>query len=200
MKMLLKLSAGLTLLGAALGTASTAQAQEPLIGQITPFAFNFCPRGWTHAQGQLLPISSNDALFSIYGTIYGGDGRTTFALPQLAATMPMGAGTGPGRTPRREGQFVGTQTRTLTSTQMPSHSHTFRVQSETTNMNSNTGVNSTLMDYGNAGVYVTGRNADRQMYSQMVVPTGGNQPFVIQQPILAVTYCVATVGIYPSRS
>ncbi|MEM8909888.1 MAG: tail fiber protein, partial [Bacteroidota bacterium] len=96
---------------------------EPFIGQIMMFGGNFAPRGWALCNGQLMPISQNQALFSLLGTTYGGDGRTTFALPDLRGRAAMHAGHGPGLTDRRLGQRSGTETNTMNTLQMPSHSH-----------------------------------------------------------------------------
>ena len=95
------------------GVANSAQAYEPFIGEVRSFGFNFCPRSWAAADGQLLPISSYTALFSLYGTTYGGDGRTTFALPDLRGRVPMHVGTGPGLTPRQLGEKSGQESTTL---------------------------------------------------------------------------------------
>ena len=115
---------------AALAAASTLSVAtpsyagvEPYIGEIMMVGFNFCPRGWTDANGQLLQISSNTALFSLYGTIYGGDGRTTFKLPDLRGRVPMHTGTGPGLSPRQLGQGGGSETNNLVSNNLPAHSH-----------------------------------------------------------------------------
>jgi microcystin-dependent protein len=96
---------------------------EPFIGQIQPFGFNFAPRGWAKCEGQLLPISSNTALFSLLGTTYGGDGKTTFALPVLRGRVPMSAGSGPGLSTREIRQKSGYETVTLNEVQMPAHDH-----------------------------------------------------------------------------
>jgi len=99
---------------------------EPFIAEIGIFAGNFAPRGWAFCNGQILPISQNTALFSLVGTTYGGDGRTTFALPNLQGRAPMHPGTGPGLTTRRLGQSGGVETVTLSEAQMPSHTHTMQ--------------------------------------------------------------------------
>ena len=97
---------------------------NPFIEEEMPVGFTFCPRGWANADGQLLPISNYNALFALYGTTYGGDGRTTFALPDLRGRVPIHTGTGPGLTPRPLGQRSGQETVTLTLSELPSHSHT----------------------------------------------------------------------------
>ena len=102
-----------------------AMAQEPLIGEIKLVGFTYCPRGWTDADGQLLSITDNAALFSLYGTTYGGDGRTTFALPDLRGRVPLHQGTGAGLSTYTMGQLGGAETVTLTTSQMPVHNHTF---------------------------------------------------------------------------
>ncbi|MEE4207100.1 MAG: tail fiber protein [Erythrobacter sp.] len=103
-------AAGLALLAGAAATASPGHAREPFLGEIMMFGGNFCPRGWAKAEGQLLAISTNQALFSLYGTMYGGDGRTTFALPDLRGRAPVGQGQGPGLTRRAIGSKIGRET------------------------------------------------------------------------------------------
>ncbi|MBD3756388.1 MAG: phage tail protein, partial [Gammaproteobacteria bacterium] len=98
---------------------------EPFVGEIRMFAGNFAPRGWAFCDGQLLAVSQNDALFSLLGTIYGGDGRTTFGLPDMRGRIPVHQGSGPGLSPRRLGSKSGAETETLTVNQMPSHTHFF---------------------------------------------------------------------------
>ena len=118
------------LMGAALAAALTLPAQtahataEPFIGEVAIFGGNFCPRAWAEAAGQLLPINSHQSLYSLYGTYYGGDGRSTFALPDLRGRVPVSVGTGTGLSTYTQGQRVGTETRTLTVPEMPSHNHT----------------------------------------------------------------------------
>jgi len=105
---------------------------EQFLGQIQAFGFNFAPRGWAKCEGQLLPISSNDALFSLLGTTYGGDGRTTFGLPDLRSRSIVGVGQGPGLSSIRQGQMRGTEHVTLTGSNLPSHSH--ELQNSTVNI------------------------------------------------------------------
>ncbi|MEM6321329.1 MAG: tail fiber protein [Bacteroidota bacterium] len=159
---------------------------NPLIGTIGMFAGNFAPRGWAFCNGQLLPISENQALFSILGTTYGGDGRRSFALPDMRGRSPMHAGDGPGLTPRRLGQRIGSETNTLTVNQLPSHSHSLPA---TEQPNGN----------GTTNVVVVGKD-DRPTTTVMTQSTGANQSVNNIQPCLAVNFCIALIGIFPSRN
>ena len=109
---------------------------DPFIGEISLFASNFAPRGWALCDGQLLPISTNTALFALLGTTYGGDGRTTFGLPDLRGRLPVHAGTGPGLTQRRLGERSGVEQVTLSTTELPSHGHAVRGNSGVANRQS----------------------------------------------------------------
>lgn len=178
---------------------------EPFIGQIQVFPYNFAPRGWAFCHGQLLPISENTALFSLIGTIYGGDGRTTFALPDLRGRVAIGEGTGPGLTNRRLGERGGSEMTTLTVANMPNHTHNFvspgvsiPVSEEDADQDEANGKylangtfyhNSSGGAYGGGPVPVTGTNTN----------TGGQQPFHNMEPYLGLHYCIALVGIFPSR-
>ena len=171
---------------------------EPFIAEIKIFAGNFAPRGWAFCNGQLLPIAQNTALFSLIGTTYGGDGRTTTALPDLQGRAPMHPGQGPGLTNRRLGERGGTETVTLTEAQMAAHNHTAQGSSSTGNSNSPGGH---LMARGvgrGANLYHNAPSAT----GAMVTPgnTGGGQPHTNLQPFLAMNFIIALVGLYPSRS
>ena len=168
---------------------------EPFIGQIMLFAGNFAPRGWAFCDGQLLAIASNTALFSILGTNFGGDGRTTFALPDLRGRVPMHAGTGTGLSSRSIGQKVGDETVTLTGAEMPEHSHELSVLN---------GPQDSDQPEGNL-------LARAEMYSSTTTPTaalnptsislsGSGQPHNNMQPTLCINYVIALQGIYPSRN
>lgn len=186
---------------------------EPLIGQIMMFAGNFEPRGWAFCNGQLLAISQNSALFSILGTTYGGDGRTTFALPDLRGRCPIHPGTGPGLTHRSLGQLGGTENNTLNVTQLPAHDHQasghVNASNTTGNTNSPAGtsfaVSETQIDRSttaNTNSY-TNAAADTAMANNVSVNvglTGGNQAVNNMQPFLGVNYIIALQGIFPSRS
>ena len=172
---------------------------EPFLGQIQAFGFNFAPRGWALCDGQLLSISSNNALFALIGTFYGGDGRTTFALPDLRGRTPIHFGTGPGLTNRVIGQRAGAETNTMTIQEMPAHNHILRGAAEgnTDDPNGNyiagVGTNAFSTTPGDVAdpesVGINGLNS-----------TGGGQAHNNMQPYLVVNYCIALQGIFPPRN
>jgi len=169
---------------------------EPFVGEIRMFAGNFAPRAWAFCDGQLLAVSQNDALFSLLGTIYGGDGRTTFGLPDMRGRIPLHQGTGPGLSPRRLGGKSGAENETLTTNQLASHTHDF---------NANTADATDAAPQGRVvakGVGVSFYKAAAQntdMASNMIANTGGSQPHTNLMPTLCVNFIIALFGIYPSR-
>jgi microcystin-dependent protein len=169
---------------------------EPFVAEIRIFAGNFAPRGWAFCNGQLLPISQNTALFSLIGTTYGGDGRTTTALPNLQGRAPMHPGSGPGLTSRRLGQRGGSETVTLTEAQMANHTHTMRASTENADLQGPGNNNRAL---ARAVVYHAPTNL-MPMASPALPSAGGNQPHGNMEPYLALSYIIALVGLYPSRS
>ena len=170
---------------------------EPFVGEIRMFAGNFAPRGWAFCDGQLLAVSQNDALFSLLGTIYGGDGRTTFALPDLRGRIPLHQGTGPGLSSRRLGSKSGSENVTLTTNQLASHSH---------DLNANTAAatdaapqGKVLADPTPARIYEqVAQNASAA--TTAIANTGGTQPHTNLMPTLCVNFIIALFGIYPSRN
>lgn len=175
---------------------NVSQAQDGFIGEIRMFAGNFAPRNWAFCDGQLLSISSNTALFSILGTTYGGDGRTTFALPDLRGRFAMHAGSGPGLTPRPQGQVSGSESHILTVNNIPSHSHVVAIptaeEGDTDLPNGNNlsgnGINGFKSSSDNTlGTFNTGN-------------TGGNASVNHMPPYTTVRYIICLQGIYPSRS
>lgn len=170
---------------------------EPFVGEIKMFAGNFAPRGWALCDGQLLAISQNDALFSLLGTIYGGDGRTTFGLPDLRGRVPVHQGSGPGLIPRAIGGHFGTERETLTVNQLPSHRH----PSASTNaavLGSPAG--SLVGSTGSIGIYASGAPSVSMDPETDLEPAGGGQGHNNLMPFLCVNFIIALFGIYPSRS
>ena len=165
---------------------------EPFIGQITMFGGNFAPRGWAFCNGQLLSISQNTALFSLLGTIYGGDGETTFALPELRGRVPMHWGNGPGLSSRNIGEKSGVENVILTTNQIPSHTHSLRVKDDDANQGSP--VNNVL---ANANIY-SNATPDAGMSAGAMLNTGGGQQHTNVQPFQCVSFIIALQGIYPS--
>jgi microcystin-dependent protein len=172
---------------------------DPFIGEIRLFGFNFAPTGWAQCNGQLLAIAQNTALFSILGVTYGGDGRTTFALPNLQGQAPLGEGQGPGLSSRTLGENGGQSTVTLINSEMPSHSHAAAAgtalgdQSNPTNSVWATGA-------GGRGQNFYASGADVAMSSQAIGPAGGSQPHNNLPPYLALNFCIALQGVFPPRS
>lgn len=177
--------------------SQNAFSQEPYLGEIRMFAGNFAPRGWAKCEGQLLSIASNTALFSLLGTTYGGDGMTTFALPDLRGRVPMAPGQGPGLSSRILGEMTGSETTTLTVNQMPAHTHAVNASTIDGDQNVPTGAipaNTKTLDKE----YLAGA-PNTTMSPSMIGVSGGNQPFNIVQPSLCVTFIIALEGIYPPR-
>jgi microcystin-dependent protein len=165
---------------------------EPFYGEIVLFAGNFAPRGWAFCNGQLLPISQNTALFSILGTTYGGNGQTTFALPDLRGRAPISAGQGPGLDNYQLGQAAGEETVTLNVNEIPAHAH----GQPATNADEGTNRPSNAVP-ARGGVYASASDGTQ------MAPTaaaGGNQPHDNRSPYLTVNYIIALEGIYPSRN
>jgi microcystin-dependent protein len=170
---------------------------EPFLGQIMPVGFNFAPRGWATCSGQLLAISQNTALFSLLGTTFGGDGRTTFGLPDLRGRSMVGVGSGPGLETRRWGQRGGGNTVGLTVSNLPNHTHTLVGVAAVGTERIPTG----LALAGNTGgdIYSTS-TPNAPMKSGSIANTGGSIPFDIDNPYLGLYINIALVGIFPSRS
>ena len=165
---------------------------EPFIAEVRIFAGNFAPRGFAFCSGQLLPISQNTALFSLIGTTYGGDGRTTTALPDLQNRLPMHPGNGPGLTSRRLGQRGGVNSVTLTDAQLASHKHDVQGSSVAPDSNSPAGAYPAMAPLYNAGGNVTGMGTTNS--------SGGGQAHNNDQPYLALNFIIALTGLFPSRS
>lgn len=181
------------LLASTLPTASVV-AQDQMLGEIRYFAGNFAPRGWAFCDGQLLAVSQNSALFSLLGTTYGGDGRTTFALPDMRGRIALHTGSGPGLTPRNQGSRGGTENKQLSATNLPAHTHTMQVASE--NATSNVPANKSL---ASADIYTTYNNTNT-VNSKPTTSAGSGQTFTNIQPSTTARCIIALVGTYPSRN
>lgn len=171
---------------------------EPFLGQIQPFGFNFAPRGWAMCNGQLMSIAQNTALFSLLGTTYGGDGQVTFALPNLQSRFPVHFGQGPGLSQYDLGQVGGVESETLLSTQMPAHTHPIAVNASSgTKLNAIPAANNI-----GAGQIYTNAALDSVLDPGTATAgiSGGSQPFPILPPYLALNWCIALEGIFPSRN
>lgn len=172
---------------------------DPFIGQIIMFGGNFAPRGWAFCNGQLLSIAQNTALFSILGTTYGGNGQTTFGLPNLQGRVPVHPGTGAGLPPVSLGQMAGSPTHTLTINEMPTHNHSFH--GELAAADKQTPQGNMLALTPGTPIYAAPIPADdRTMAPSSIGATGGNQAFDLHSPYLAVNFIIALEGIFPSRN
>lgn len=171
---------------------------DPFIGEIRMFAGNFAPRSWAFCWGQLLSVSENDALFALIGTTYGGDGVTTFALPDLRGRIPVGQGQGPGLSNRIIGQRYGTEEVTLLSTQMPPHTHTLVASATTATAGSPAGA--VVAAQPDDLVFIGGVAPTAVMRADQIVPDGGSQPHDNMAPYLCLNFIIALFGIFPSQS
>lgn len=173
---------------------------DPFIGEITMFAGNFAPRGYAFCQGQLLPIAQNTALFSILGTTYGGNGQTTFGLPDLRGRVPTGQGQGPGLPNMQLGEVSGSPTHTLTVNEMPAHNHLIRTVASDGNESTPTGFPAIVNNNGATASAYSTANPDATLNPAALTASGGSQPFDIHQPYLGMNFIIALEGIFPSRN
>ena len=169
---------------------------EPFVGEIRMFAGNFSPRGWAYCDGQLLAVSQNDALFSLLGTIYGGDGRTTFGLPDMRGRIPIHAGTGPGLSNRSLGAKGGAESVVLTESQLPSHSHAMQASTDPANSGYPAGL--VVANTDPLPIYNT-EPADMPVTGAETGAAGGSQNHTNIMPFLCINFIIALFGIYPSR-
>ena len=168
---------------------------EPFIAEIRIFAGNFAPRGWAFCNGQLLPVAQNTALFSLIGTTYGGDGRSTTALPNMQGRAPMHPGRGPGLTSRRLGQKFGTEMIQLTEAQMPNHTHQLIATDEDA---LNTSPQGNFLGNG-VQAYTSTISNLVAMADNSLPAAGGSQAHNNLQPFLTLNFIIALQGLYPSR-
>jgi microcystin-dependent protein len=174
---------------------------EPFLAEIVMFGANFAPRGWAYCEGQLLPINQNSALFSLLGTIYGGDGRTTFALPDLRGRVPIQPGNGPGLSSYTLGERGGAERVTLTIAEMPSHNHSVTLHGER-GASTSTNPAGNLLANGNSYAAHNSANPEPAMASQSITQAniGGGQSHYNIQPFLCVNFIIALQGTFPSRN
>lgn len=170
---------------------------EPYIGEVMIVPYNFCPRDFLEANGALLPISQYDTLFVLYGTTFGGDGQTTFALPDLRGRLPIHAGTGPGLSNYILGQTGGTESITLSTTNLPSHSHSVQATNSTADKTGPGGKFLALAS-NSISLYFDG-TPNKVMDPAMLSMMGSNLPVSVQDPYLAMRICVAAFGVFPSQ-
>jgi microcystin-dependent protein len=175
---------------------------DPYIGEIRLFAGNFAPRDWALCSGQLMAISQNTALFSILGVQYGGDGKVTFGLPNLNGSVPVGAGAGPGLTPRTVGETGGSAGVTLLTTEMPAHNHI--ASGVAGNGTTQSPANAAWAQYNTSSrpavhAPLFGATADAVMAPTALAPTGGSQAHNNMQPYLSLNFIICLVGVFPPR-
>jgi microcystin-dependent protein len=168
---------------------------QPYVGEIRMFAGNFAPLGWQFCDGSILSIFDNEVLFTLIGTTYGGDGQNTFAVPDLRGRMPIHQGAGPGLSNRSIGELAGTENVTIINSQLPAHSHTVQVSSNTGTI----GTPSAGVTLGVADVdlYIA-ESPTVNMNALSISNTGGSQPHSNIQPYLAVNFIISLFGIFPS--
>ncbi len=170
---------------------------NPFVGEIIMFAGNFAPRSYAFCDGQLLAISSNQALFSLLGTVFGGDGRTTFGLPDLRGRVPIHQGEGPGLSNRRLGQKSGAETVTIDQNTTPTHNHTF---SDTNDAGQRTDPTDSFPAQSGGDIYKMGNAVRTNMNSNSLLASGNSQSHMNIMPFQCINFCIALFGVYPSRN
>jgi len=174
---------------------------DPFVAEIRIFPFNFAPKGWAFCDGQLLPISQNTALFSLLGTTYGGDGKSTFALPNLQGSAPMHPGQGQGLSLHDLGESGGSEFVTLLTSEMPAHAHGVgraRAEAGDSPLPGNCVWAMAGAGRGAAALYIAGP-ATGKVFQNSLAPTGGSLPHNNMQPYLTLSFCIALQGVFPAR-
>jgi len=172
---------------------------QPYVGEIRMFAGNFAPSGWMFCEGQTLPISENDVLFTLIGTTYGGDGQETFNLPNLASRIPLHMGTGPDGTTYQIGEMAGVESVTLTTQQIPSHTHPLTAsgtQATFTNPASNVPAKAPILATQTYGT----DNPPDSLNAGTIGQAGGNQPHENTQPFLCINFIISLFGVFPTQT
>ena len=170
---------------------------EPFLSEIRMFSFNYAPRTWAKCDGQILPINQNQALFSLLGTTYGGNGVTTFALPDLRGRVPFHMGNG-----KILGERAGQESHTVTTNEMPTHSHTMAGNTAQVGANANANAIAPTSNYwANSGKAIySAKQPNAVMSASTVTNVGGSQPHENMSPFLVINFCIALIGIFPSRN
>lgn len=172
---------------------------DPFVAEIRIYPFNFAPRGWALCNGQLLPISQNTALFSLLGTTYGGNGQSTFALPNLQGCAPMHPGQGPGLSLHDLGETGGSDAVTLLESEIPVHTHALQADSNIASLNA-PGADRALARSSGGFAYQQSPTGPVSLSPQTLTPAGGNLPHNNLMPYLTLNFCIALQGVYPPRS
>ncbi len=173
---------------------------DPFVAEIRIFPFNFAPRGWAWCDGQLMLISQNTALFSLLGTTYGGDGKATFALPDLQGCAPMHPGQGPGLSLHDLGETGGVESVSLLQSEIPSHSHAMRARTAPAANVSTPSPQVILARATGGSAYINAPTPNGAMSNQAIVPAGGDQPHNNMMPYLTFYFCIALQGVFPPRT
>jgi microcystin-dependent protein len=169
----------------------------PFVGEIRMFAGNFAPNGWMFCEGQTMPISENEVLFQLIGTTYGGDGQETFNLPNLASRVPIHMGTGPSGTTYQLGEMAGTEQETLTTQQIPTHSHPMLATADGGGANS---PGSNILANCSALKLYTASAPSIALNAASITPAGGSQPHENTQPFLCINFIISLFGVFPSQT
>lgn len=179
---------------------------EPFLGEIKMVSFNFAPRGYAFCNGQMMSIAQNSAVFALLGTMFGGNGQTTFGLPDYQGRVPVGMGTGAGLSQIQQGEKSGVENVTLMNTQMPMHTHSVMVAgvASTDVATAPSGTNNVLGASAAAGpssaaIWSSALNSPTALNPNQILPSGGNQPVAIRNPYLGTNFIIAMEGIFPSR-
>jgi microcystin-dependent protein len=173
---------------------------DPFVAEIRAFGFNFAPTGWAQCNGQLLPLSQNTALFSLVGTMYGGDGKSTFALPNLQGRAPTHAGQGPGLSEYFQGEEQGAGAVTLLGSEAPAHAHTVRARDNSGDLQAPAPTRSLAQSVGGTIYQSDSASNLANMSQQTLSVAGGSQPHNNWPPVLVLNFCIALQGVFPPRS
>lgn len=171
---------------------------DPFVAEIRIFGFNFAPTGWATCNGQLLPLSQNTALFSLLGTVYGGDGKSTFALPDLQGRIPMHPGQGPGLSLHDLGETGGSEFVTLLESEMPAHTHVMRASTDDGDQLAPTPARSLARSI-DGSTYIASNAGLVPLAPQALGPSGGSLPHNNLMPYLTLNFCIALQGVFPAR-